>query len=1267
MANTTRNTPDGLTTLCGWLFKLLSAILVLVILALAVSVYSNIAVTALPQSWIDTLKKPVLWITHNLLSTVLIVVVFLLLTYIVYQRSRPSTSPVAAPPTPDISLPTLPTFRIEVASAPPVPAPTPTPVPPTLPPADEELAHIYCSRINQDSYLLTHKGIPSGLIGSRVKLSDVFIPLRFYVLDFPKDNLPYEKSDIDRMMLMQAHIEQQGGNSADMKRILRLARQEGDFSEDNAIDVPTLWQALTQEYPMAFIEGIPGIGKSTLLTRIMLYMARQFLHIEDKEMPELAPTLLPIFVSLKAYATAREIATRETPSRELSLFAFIKEDIGRQFRDETHCSELVTFVTQRLKDCSCLVLLDGLDEVSDPTMREAVQLAIESFIKEQRHPYKQLPTYNRFLITSRVSGYQKKAFEGYPHYLIASLTVEQMEDFLPRWCHANVIRNIRGEKIESEEDIQHEADTITQLLIRTVNHNEAIRKLAEIPFLLTLLAAMQQAGTPLPDRRASLYKVVVKTLLYDRNEAKGLDTLTVAEAHQRIGPLAYEMHMNNSIALNEEYVYEQLARIIHRQHNQSSLSEGNEYNEQQIQVSNADKAEAKAYLKKFSDRSGLFVKRVDDYYDFSHRSFEEYFAALYLLRQVERNREQGIQLFIDHVTDNYDLWREPYLLAVASKSENDETMATLLIRALFNHPRTTQNLSLLLLSATAVLESEPDTIDSSLQHQIADALIQRYTQTLREKNFKDCERIEDVVTSWLLVLPRYMLESLQHRILNAPQIEQRATLKLLAMIMPDILTGSPQIFDTLMPILLAIAGLPAIEGNERTVKPAHDVSISSDPLVRDYAFTVLSVMGRRGPGGLLLSKIREEVEPYLEQLAHYSLDCNTLITPTNIPLSEENYKPYKATITQWISLLEELEKRTLLATDIEKCITIHKVLLGYAEDINYAIGSMIAAMLVASAHSPRIWKQTWQEMLLNQLKTGQDIVYFNSALLWTALFIKKDESKRLAEQLKKDYLDISKQLSASRFIAYIAKYLRDLQDLQEFRDIQYFRNFQDFRDSQNFQYLQDFRDFQNNEYLNGLLDFRDSRDSQNFQYLRDLLNLRDLLDFRDSHDSQNFQYLRGLLDLRDLLFINEIAQISLRRITHELPDLQIDLLLILLGRILQIGEDSVDTSAEQKVQQEIRQIIQTITPYFTSTTDDVRDAALDILRYLLARSGDEIRFVIEGAEQAKDEQVRDAYCYALRYARPLGKSERNTLERMGKGSQVKAVREATEGALSRRR
>jgi predicted NACHT family NTPase len=58
-------------------------------------------------------------------------------------------------------------------------------------------------------------------------------------------------------------------------------------------------------------------------------------------------------------------------------------------------------------------MFDGLDEVSDLKIREIVQDAIRSFIEEHRDTDSKGEKYNRFLVTSRVAGYDQSAFPDY--------------------------------------------------------------------------------------------------------------------------------------------------------------------------------------------------------------------------------------------------------------------------------------------------------------------------------------------------------------------------------------------------------------------------------------------------------------------------------------------------------------------------------------------------------------------------------------------------------------------------------------------------------------------------------------------------------------------------------------------------------------------------------------------------------------------------------------------------------------------------------------
>jgi predicted NACHT family NTPase len=228
------------------------------------------------------------------------------------------------------------------------------------------------------------------------------------------------------------------------------------------------------------------MGKSTLMERLTLYMTRRSLGVSDNGIPgheRIGPPLIPILLRLGEFALASE----ELPGLKLEqhlINVLAKFDIAG----------LDTFmIEQCLKKGRCLVLFDGLDEVSKPGTREQVQVAIKEFIRFYRNTPKES---NRFIITSRIAGYDQDAFPTYAHFTVAELTPKQIDNFLPRWCKANVRRSLRGSIGDANgaehKEISKEANQRVADLRNAIQGHKAVQELAENPLLLTLLAVMQQ-------------------------------------------------------------------------------------------------------------------------------------------------------------------------------------------------------------------------------------------------------------------------------------------------------------------------------------------------------------------------------------------------------------------------------------------------------------------------------------------------------------------------------------------------------------------------------------------------------------------------------------------------------------------------------------------------------------------------------------------------------------------------------------------------------
>ena len=661
--------------------------------------------------------------------------------------------------------------------------------------------------------------------------------------------------------------------------------------------------------------------------------------------------------------------------------------------------------------------------------------------------------------------------------------------------------------------------------------------------------------------------------------------------------------------------------------------------------------EAEKFLSRIRERGGLFILRTGDYFGFFHRTFQEYFVARHLLNAIKQQPVEGIKDLVDRACQRDDLWREPFLLAVAYQSTVDEKIAGEIIRELLTSPMGASQKERehnLLLAAESLIETKPLTLDPILEKQIAHRLILFYEEAQRNNNFKICDEIEKAMRRWLLSLPKEayrppLLAVLYETIADTSQVaRQRATLTLLTMIAQQLASCPPNVFETLIPPLLALAGLPAVGDYQ----PSSTVPVAPDLDIADLALTALSCLGKRGPAGSLLLKVRHYFNDHSEHLcllARYSLECGTLLTLTVVPLAKENYQRYEKAVGQWIELRDAHKTSHVSDREIGECLTIHQVLLVSAEEVYHPTASHLLTMLQLSARQPdQPWQKIWQGYLLQQLTSNQYMSYQESILLFVSLFPEERAQTPLASLLLNHYDNgpISLQHYAQRFLATLSIDLRDLRDL---RDPSYPRDLR---------YPHYVRDMNYLRYLRNLIYMRDPRYLKNLSYLRDPRDIRYLRDPRD-------------LVLTQALTRKAISRLSPANVTTAGYREQIDLLAILLGRELHIVEDLDEVSDE--VEGETRQIVQAMYAVFTRTkSDEVREAALDIVRYLPARSANEIEYVLGLAKDMADARIQKACADALEFAIPKTDEAWDALA-LGKGSGVEAVRKAVEGRLKRRR
>src|SRR5258708_4618865 len=126
------------------------------------------------------------------------------------------------------------------------------------------------------------------------------------------------------------------------------------------------------------------------------------------------PPLIPVLMRLGDYAAER--------SRSLDI-ALSLSDYLKLKLDPFRLPVLASWMENCLLTGRCLLLLDGLDEISDPHLRRQVREAVATFVLDYGDTSG--THFNLFLITSRVAGYDQAAFPDYPHFTIAELTADR--------------------------------------------------------------------------------------------------------------------------------------------------------------------------------------------------------------------------------------------------------------------------------------------------------------------------------------------------------------------------------------------------------------------------------------------------------------------------------------------------------------------------------------------------------------------------------------------------------------------------------------------------------------------------------------------------------------------------------------------------------------------------------------------------------------------------------------------------------------------------
>ncbi len=378
---------------------------------------------------------------------------------------------------------------------------------------------------------------------------------------------------------------------------------------------------------LLLVIGDPGSGKTTLLKHYALSCLENehYTTLGFKE---------PVLVF---YLPLRELVKRgvDYDSLPANLFAW-SEKLSLTIAE----SVFLDWLHHR----QTLLLLDGLDEISDPQQRikacDWIDRIVTGFEKA------------KVVVTTRYTGYRKgDGIELRSRHVRADImdfSPDQQKEFLEKWFRSVLCRELRpGSKSlqewreEQAKKAEEKAATIIAFLER--EENQSLRMLAAVPMLLQIMAILWKDRHYLPKTRSELYHAAVNYILDYRDRQKEIYPLLSAEDARRVlTPV--------SLWMQEDLEKDEADKALMQAEMQKHLKTLH-------QPPSVEK-----FCENLIDRAGLLVAYGDKEYRFRHKSFREYMAGLQLEKKMHSSSG-----YLEKLVNNFgkDWWEEPLRFYIA--------------------------------------------------------------------------------------------------------------------------------------------------------------------------------------------------------------------------------------------------------------------------------------------------------------------------------------------------------------------------------------------------------------------------------------------------------------------------------------------------------------------------------------------------------------------------------------------------------------------------
>jgi len=339
------------------------------------------------------------------------------------------------------------------------------------------------------------------------------------------------------------------------------------------------------------ILGDPGGGKTTLTRKVSYDLARGALRNEMTNNPD---DRVPIVVVLSEFAQFFD----KTPG---SIAEFIEQLFRTTYQLQTSVREIEWI----LATGRAYVIFDGLDELLDTSFRQKVSAIVNGFAGL----YPSIP----ILVTSRRVGYLQAPLpeRSFTTASLNELTLDRVKEYVEKWFRI-------GGQLSSNQQ-----KALTESFMR---ESEAVADLRRNPLMLALMCTIYRAESYIPRNRPDVYEKCAR-MLFDRwDRHRGL-----------LQPFDFEAHVESALMSLAHWLYVDNADRTAATEMEIIRKAADYLQQRQYEERAAAEHAARQFVEFCRGRAWVFtdvgLSSTDErLYQFTHRTFLEYFTAAHLAR-----------------------------------------------------------------------------------------------------------------------------------------------------------------------------------------------------------------------------------------------------------------------------------------------------------------------------------------------------------------------------------------------------------------------------------------------------------------------------------------------------------------------------------------------------------------------------------------------------------------------------------------------------------